>query len=774
MGKGVKKIQCVGGKIYPKRSVLNKSLVIPPDQDVLFDVKEWGDNTTETDKKKSLTWIWQTSDVKRNIIGQLPVSPSMRFKFKLPKKLCGPYTYYIEASLSGKRDFKNFTGLYVKGSCPSKVISTKWCTSKDGKDERSNLFCYGEKIFLSVSTEGLNGNLLTVEIYRIVKGDILGSKKDDKIKIIPNVPVIDGEINVEIVGTALWPGQINKINILEQFYVKIKDAFGNYIIDEHNDTSHARFLKIKNEIITQSPKKPENKTAAKVGETDKKHENYGLCSFEKINIVHSKNEEGKIAAINCEAFNKGKINNKLKRRNGATVFEIVASSSETKILVDVIDFKNKCFRNDNKHKKNIIVKSSEFEGNGQIKKESSSIEIPVHSTLSYLNPAPMQYFWPSKGNVARYNFYANTCSYFNNANDSAFSIIVYPDIKWVLKFEYNSKNPIKYRDTWVKMRQSRINDAYNNAQAGDLDGYDGNLETEFKVALGAEFDDSKQKFDFSKELKYKIERLIKIFLGIKRGINYLIGDTEDGGLVKKLPNSVKEQMNRTASKLGRLPMNFTIMSPGLSAEFSWYLASRDEPFYEVVTMIEGEANFGPLIGGKGTLDLIAVAEYIPYIGQVVKAVDVSLNTLGFNTVFALSAVGEVSLKAKLNTYYSELTKLHIQDKSKYLVELAGKFGLEVELSVKGKWEFKTFVIVGDEHELIAEGSAKATSYIKPSIGIEADEKGIFIRAKADFDGLKIVLEIKGGFDKVSRSRVVNIVIVEEKKDIINMKKYFND
>lgn len=40
------------------------------------------------------------------------------YGFKIEKKLCGSYHYYIEASLSGKRDFKNKTGLYIKGYCP--------------------------------------------------------------------------------------------------------------------------------------------------------------------------------------------------------------------------------------------------------------------------------------------------------------------------------------------------------------------------------------------------------------------------------------------------------------------------------------------------------------------------------------------------------------------------------------------------------------------------------------------------------------------------------
>lgn len=35
------------------------------------------------------------------------------------------------------------------------------------------------------------------------------------------------------------------------------------------------------------------------------------------------------------------------------------------------------------------------------------------------------------------------------------------------------------------MRQTRVSDAVNKAQAADIDGYDGDLETQFSIALSA-------------------------------------------------------------------------------------------------------------------------------------------------------------------------------------------------------------------------------------------------------------------------------------------------
>lgn len=58
----------------------------------------------------------------RKIIYQVPSSTG--YKFNIPKQLCGSYQYYIEASLSGVPSPIS-KGLYVKGYCTPKIISSK-------------------------------------------------------------------------------------------------------------------------------------------------------------------------------------------------------------------------------------------------------------------------------------------------------------------------------------------------------------------------------------------------------------------------------------------------------------------------------------------------------------------------------------------------------------------------------------------------------------------------------------------------------------------------
>lgn len=311
MPKGVKKIKWNssepgGAGVYSKQSVPNKLLTIEPDKFAWFSVNEWYPDTTKAEKEKSLTWIRQ--DGKEKFIVKKMVIPSNNlYGFKLEKKLCGPYTYYIEASMSGKRDLKNETGLYVRGYCTPKIVDSKWCTSNDGKDERSRQFSYGEKLYLGLNTEGLNGNILTVEIYRFREGSYITGKKGDKhIRTIANVEVIDGEINLEINNTSLWKADIVDIEETEKFYIKVKDAFGNYIKDDKNDIIHARFLRIKNENVPQVPKKPTNNTPVKVGENPANKKRDELCRFTEINITETQKKDGKVEETKVSVFKDGK------------------------------------------------------------------------------------------------------------------------------------------------------------------------------------------------------------------------------------------------------------------------------------------------------------------------------------------------------------------------------------------------------------------------------------------------------------------------------------
>ncbi|MBF7092008.1 hypothetical protein IUY40_10705 [Flavobacterium sp. ALJ2] len=281
MAKGVKKIKWTGvGKVISGFSRPNEKLAIAPDQEVSVEVSEWYEGTPEADKRKNITWILQDRKA-RKIIKQRTLPANSPKKISIPKVLCGPFEYYIEASLYGSVDLRNETGLYVRGYCTPKIVSSKWCKTNNGTDVRKQYFFgYGEIIYLNLVTEGLNGNLnLGIDIYRRIRGE------DQFIKRYSSVDVIDGQINYEINDSFSWYNAVKKRKELEEFYVKVFDPADRlYITDNTNDTAHARFLRVKDKIASITIKPSKSLSLLKIGEPDKNFVSYHYCKYTFIKM----------------------------------------------------------------------------------------------------------------------------------------------------------------------------------------------------------------------------------------------------------------------------------------------------------------------------------------------------------------------------------------------------------------------------------------------------------------------------------------------------------
>lgn len=303
MAKGVKKINITSGIYYPKMSVSGQRVTIKPDQWVVFQVTEWLPGTTDEDKKKEIIWMRQSSD-RKIIINQLPSQNG--YKFKIARKYCGIYHYYIEASLSGKRDFTNNAGLYVKGWCEPRIISSKWSTQRGGKSIKNNnktqYISYGHIVYLNLITEGLNGNKLIVEIWNQQY-----AKKDKAIFVFTDVQVIDGEVNLKIENTYAWMAHVANIQNVEEFYIKVKDQASNtYIKDNLGDDLHAIYLNIKNKVVTTNTNVSQNQTPTKVYKPDVNLARYEPCKFDLIKIIENVVKDGKASNSTVTVFDNGK------------------------------------------------------------------------------------------------------------------------------------------------------------------------------------------------------------------------------------------------------------------------------------------------------------------------------------------------------------------------------------------------------------------------------------------------------------------------------------
>ncbi|WP_303849050.1 hypothetical protein [Apibacter mensalis] len=420
--------------------------------------------------------------------------------------------------------------------------------------------------------------------------------------------------------------------------------------------------------------------------------------------------------------------------------------------------------------------SSEKQGIKIQKIDYSSVDLLIpykyirdHKALGMVNIFTFNYFWLNEKDVQKHVVMVDTCRY-----TIPVKINVYPDIEWEIKVEYACENPIKYRDSWVKMRQARVDDAVNKAQAGDVDGYDGNLETKFKIGAGVTYSNVQKEISY--EFAGKIRPILETFLNIKQTVNKLIGGEKaqnDG--FNFLPEKMKNACASLAAKLKRQPIMLEIGSPSVSFELNYKNVYNPPSPLSVVRQLEAHFKFSPFLTGKGTLDLIAIASEVPYIGRIVKAVDTALVALNIKAVFAISAIGEIGFEIIVSGLYHEKTGFNFFNKDNYSVEAKGRFGLEVELSAEGDWKVKTWLLWGDENSIKAGASAKASSFFEPTLGFGADKKGPYLEGSVRFNGIKIMLEVNAELNNLDFNRSKDIVIVEEPDEpIFGGKKYFNE
>lgn len=285
MSKGIKKI-----KFVPQPNEANNSnsrvsadkwVIVPANKKAHFYIKEWHKDTTEAQKKGNLYWMVLDKDRKK-IVDRLQCMTDKYFSYKIPKRLCG-YPYYVEASMTGKPDI-NFTGLVLLGQCPPLIVSSTWSRTRGGKnlkntDDNNYGLCYGEEVHFHADTEGINGEIVTVEVYNEMWNG------NYKMRTVHSVTVTDGQINLKIPNTSEWKASIKFIQDNEEFYVKIKRKTGGYLRDKDGITEHGKNLNIKNELKVVNKTKPSNQSTILVGNTEKNHQGVGLCTFKQIIIT---------------------------------------------------------------------------------------------------------------------------------------------------------------------------------------------------------------------------------------------------------------------------------------------------------------------------------------------------------------------------------------------------------------------------------------------------------------------------------------------------------
>ncbi|KAF2517737.1 lysozyme family protein [Flavobacterium foetidum] len=262
MAKGVKNIKRLSNSLQPDDYFNSGDIIcINPDQEAKFIVGEWYNETTE-EERRNTTWLWMDQK-KRKTFNKITKPSGVPYGVTLTKKLCGIYAFYLEASLHGDRE-RN-TWVYVFGKCENKITSSSW-SKKENTADNSEIN-YGDKLFITLETEGLNGNTLTIELYGGKNDALLESEKAN---------CIDGTIIATFKMKSVYKEFPGLPGPVEGFYIKVKliGTKEKYIKDANGNDKILSFNIIKKDSIITIPvfQAPINTTPLKINDTPQEEE----------------------------------------------------------------------------------------------------------------------------------------------------------------------------------------------------------------------------------------------------------------------------------------------------------------------------------------------------------------------------------------------------------------------------------------------------------------------------------------------------------------------
>jgi len=466
---GIKKIgySGIGNDIYTQDdrkqdeyiSIPDKLLVVKPDKDIKIIIKEW--EGTPLAPNTNIHWILQNALRTKTLKTEIkPLSQGGRIN--MPKSLCGKTKYYIEASASGKKDVRN-VGLWIAGRCESKITSSKWSLKADGEDQRKRFFSWGENVHINLETEGIDGQYVTVEFYRLnsepTKEKLIKIYKeykygidydptaDDEQKAIwtDAIVVENGEVNAEYTLNSSWRSCKDPKNesIVNLYYIKVRNKKNVYITDG-KDTIHARFLRVQNKIVkTLNPiKVPKNNTAAKVGEPAENFLDYTPCKYTSISY------KGKKVFDEQEARKGKKIEKTIH-------LHLLAGGSDKnkEIKIELGNNKKpKCSNHKTKVFNVEILKKAGFQDSKKISEDAFSFKDNFRydhkdDYIAFLK----EYFLPLPAIEA--NLPITTCAY-----QHILDIKIYPDVAWAYHFAYDSPPKKYFKDININLQKGLDNE----------------------------------------------------------------------------------------------------------------------------------------------------------------------------------------------------------------------------------------------------------------------------------------------------------------------------
>ncbi|MGV0922982.1 hypothetical protein [Empedobacter tilapiae] len=233
-----------------------------------------------------------------------------------------------------------------------------------------------------------------------------------------------------------------------------------------------------------------------------------------------------------------------------------------------------------------------------------------------------------------------TCRYPNQIA----MIRVFPDIQWGITFTIGVIDK-KYKEDWRKdliEEKRKLVEEYQAIFNPSLATKKEKTLQKLNLKLGINVKYNNETIDFSPKLGKKIHDVVYNFAVIKELFDTIVGNGEDAPSKAKRTNKYQQATKKSAkfSKLAKLPISIDIGNPAFSVGFTWgyrKIASQGR----VTKSYDIFLKAAPIISATGTLDLIALASYVPVAGQAIKIADIVLTAGGVDPDFFIQGKGSL-------------------------------------------------------------------------------------------------------------------------------------
>jgi len=717
-------------------------------------VPEQGYYPATTDsEKKNVKWLATMRGTDISVL-----DTGSRIQIKIPKKLCGSTTGWVEA-YQYKPHYKPPQGFHYKGKCEAKITKVTWYYYYDENTEGAEIpesgwpeLEFGANVKLEIETEGLNGDALDLTFFG--NGHFL-----EKI----HNRTVNGKLTIKMPIKLVWHSLVegNKLGINVQINsrnLKLKDKIYGNTIRVKQDAPVQKFTK--NAAVP-----------VVIGTTPAPPPKYDPCMFTALTIVETEPHpvHGREEYVFFDEDAKPQMRNiknyEIVSGSGARTFDrlfvvMCKNYATDKCLIGqdlkpsfgtILDRPLIERINHAEHE----VQITWWDGNEGAPKHFEtkkiignkfeyhvSSYIPHFVILPTLKNIPMEFLlfiWPAMQIRARYyEFTFDTCR-----NKITIPLAVYSDVLFGLRIKFQAPN-----DAFAPNIEDAVNISLKAKWDDRREGKLGMTNISPKVpqfkdshheSAGASPVNIMNDLGFDTYYEGTDKDTWKDANAIEVGVDQEIGIKKSIALLFKMKQLLHGLVQEAK---GNAPCTFELIGPNLQLCASWGLFEIDENYeehrHQVSTVLQIVAESNPLIGIQFEWNILTTAaEFLtPAVAAVVGFLQKNKYT---DIEFKVVIVGTISITVAKQVIYTV-----IPNAKKLTSKLEGGIKLEIILSVKAgsKYAMQTFKTKqkyhgdkSDENGVFVEATGRGETGVRAGLEIDLDESGLYWVPTFQFDGV---------------------------------------